>query len=184
MRPRYADNGTVVLKLPTEVNIGSHLRIRDCHDANEGLDVSEPLRVFLSACDVDGLPIPCDKLTIRLQSGTLTAAPIRFKESDKKQGFVVPKEFRALKNFWVSVDTGSGRFVLGDMDIAFLKGHWHLGIDHAPFKHDSPIYNAPATLRCVGFVVFEWGEPEVVVSGTMQMSGPTPAPPPARPPRD
>lgn len=124
--------------------------------------------MFLTACEVDGTPIPCDQLTFRLQSGSATVTPARFKESEKKQGLVVPEEFRALKNFQVSIDTGSGGFVLANVDIAFLKGQWHVGVDHAPFKDETPIYNAPAALRCVGYIVFEWGEPEVVVSTPCQ----------------
>jgi hypothetical protein len=160
--PDVPDNGTVVLKLPAGVDITSHLRIPDCHDPNEGLDLSEPLRVFLTACEVDGSSVPCDKLTIRLQSGNLTVTPTRFKESEKKQGFVVPAEFRSLKAFGVSVETGHGSLLFGDQNIAFLKGDWRVGIDHAPFKESTPVYGAAATLPCVGFIHFEWGEPEVV----------------------
>ncbi len=156
------DNGTVILKLPAEVDITSHLRIRDCHDPNEGLDLTEPLRVFLTACEVDGSPVPCDRLTIRLQSGTLTVTPTRFKESEKKQGFVVPKGFRNLKSFWVSVETESGSFVLANVDIGFLKGEWHVGVDHAPFKERTPVHPVPTEVHCVGFISFEWGEPGVV----------------------
>ena len=160
--PDKPDNGTVVLHLPAEVDITSHLRVPDCHEPNEGPDLSEPLRVFLTTCEVDGLSVPCDKLTIRLQSGDMMVTPSRFKESEKKQGFVVPAEFRALKAFAVSVDTGHGNLLFNDQDIAFLKGNWRVGIDHAPFKENTPVYGTPATLPSVGFIHFEWGEPEVV----------------------
>ncbi len=160
--PDIPDNGTVVLKLPREVDITSHARIPDCDDPNEGLDLTEPLRVFLTACEVDGLPVRCDTLTIRLQSGSLTVTPTGFKESEKRQGFVVPAEFRSLKAFGVSVDTGHGSLLFADQNIAFLKGNWRVGIDHAPFKENTPVYGKAATLPCVGFIEFEWGEPEVL----------------------
>jgi hypothetical protein len=156
------DNGTVVLRLPAQVDITSHLRIRDCHDPDEGLNLSEPLRVFLSKCEVDGLSVACEKFTFRLSSGNLTTIPVRFKDNENKQGFAVPPEFRTLKNFSVNVGAGSGSFVLTNMDIGFLKGKWHVGIDHAPLKENTPVYGTAATLQCVGFIHFEWGEPEAV----------------------
>ncbi len=160
--PDVPDNGRVILKLPAEVDITSHLKISDCQDPNEGLDLTEPLRVFLTACEVDGSPVPCDKFTIRLQSGPLTVTPTRFKESEKKQGFVVPAEFRSLKVFGVNVNAGHGSVFFADQNIAFLKGNWRVGIDHTPFKENTPVYGKAATLPCVGFIEFEWGEPEVV----------------------
>jgi hypothetical protein len=160
--PDIPDNGTVVLKLPAAVDITSRLRIRDCPEPNEGLDLTEPLRVFLTACEIDGSPVRCDRLTIRLQSGSLTVTPTRFKESEKRQGFVVPAEFRSLKAFGVSVDTGHGSLLFTDQNISFLKGYWRLGIDHAPFKEDTPVYGKAATLPCVEFIEFEWGDPEVL----------------------
>jgi hypothetical protein len=166
--PDVPDNGNVVLKLPGRVDITSHTWIPDCHDANEGLDLSEPLRVYLNSCEIDGSSVACERFTIRLQSESFAVTPTRFKESDKKQGFVVPEEFRSLKNLSVNVDTGQGRFAIAKLDIGFLKGSWHLGIDHAPFKDGSPIYNAPTALRCAGFIEFEWGEPEVVVTRPCQ----------------
>jgi TonB family protein len=161
--PDLPDNGSVILKLPTQVEITSHLTVHECHPPNEGLDLSEPLRVFLTACEVDGSPVPCERLTIRLSSGSLVVTPTRFRES-KREGFVIPKEFRALKKFGVNVETGSGNASLAEIDGAFLKGQWRVGIDHAPFKEGTPIYNAPASLHCAGFILFEWGEPEVVAS--------------------
>jgi hypothetical protein len=161
--PDKPNNGDVHLELPTEVEITASTTLRDAYcDPTEGLDLTEPLRVFLTVCEVDGISVPCDKLTIRLQSGNLTVTPKRFKESEKKQGFVVPAEFRSLKAFDVSVDTGHGSLLFTDQNIAFLKGYWRVGIDHAPFKESTPVYGAAATVPCVGFIHFEWGEPEVV----------------------
>jgi TonB family protein len=155
-------NGEVHLNLPTQVEIITNPRAA-CYDPNDELDLSEPLRVFLTGCEVDGSPVPCDGLTIRLYSGSLAITPTRFKES-KSEGFVVPKEFRSLKTFGASVESGSGGFVLSNQDIGFLKGKWHVGIDHAPFKEGTPIYDVPADLRCAGFIVFAWGEPGVTAS--------------------
>jgi TonB-like protein len=161
--PGTPNNSDVHVRFPTEVDITASTTFRDVYcDPTRGLDLSEPLRVFLTGCEVDGSSVPCDKLTIRLESGTLTVTPKRFKESEKKQGFVVPKEFRVLKAFGVSVDTGSGTLLFAEQNIAFLKGYWRIGIDHAPFKENTPVYGAAADLRCVGFIHFEWGEPEVV----------------------
>jgi TonB family protein len=163
--PDMPNNGEVGLKLPIRVDITASTAYRDAYcDPWAGLDLSEPLRVFFTECEIDGSPVSCDQFTIRLQSGGLAVTPVRFKESEKKQGFVVPKEFRGLKNYSVSVDTGHGGFVLANADISFLKGKWHVGIDHAPFKEESPVYNAPAGLHCAGFVHYEWGEPEVIAS--------------------
>lgn len=160
--PDIPANGTIVLKLPQQVDITSHHRIPDCDDPNEGLDVSEPLRIFLTGCEIDGAKTPCDRMTISLHSGNLNVAPTRFRESEKRQGFIVPKEFRSLKAFDVSIDTGHGRLLFAGQDIHFLKGYWHLGIDHAPLKEETPVYGAARAENCVGFIVFEWGEPEVV----------------------
>jgi len=155
-------NSEIHLELPTQVEITANAR-GACYDPNDELDLSEPLRVFLTGCEVDGSPISCERFTIRLYSGSLTVTPTRFKES-KGEGFVVPKEFRDLKNYSVSIETGSESFRLVNENIGFLKGKWHVGIDHAPFKEETPIYDAPATLRCAGFIVYESGEPGVVAS--------------------
>jgi len=159
--PDKPSNGEVHLKLPTEVDITATSTLRDSYcDPDQGLDVSEPLRVFLTACEIDGSSVPCETLVIRLNSGSLTITPSRFKDS-KREGFIVPTEFRSLKSFDVSVDTGHGKILFADRNIAFLKGDWRIGIDHAPFKEATPVYGTAATLNCVGFIVFEWGEPEV-----------------------
>jgi hypothetical protein len=83
--PDVADNGRVVLKLPPEVDISSHLRVWDGHDRNEGLDLSDPLRVLLTGCEIDGSAVACQAFNVRLQSGNLVVTPSRFKESEKKQ---------------------------------------------------------------------------------------------------
>jgi hypothetical protein len=117
-------NAKVVLELSTEVTVTAFHRTRDEYcNPTAGLDLSEPLRVFLTSCQVDGSPVPCDQMTIRLHSGASTAIPRQFKESDAKQGFVVPKEFRSLKNFDINVDTHGEEFVLPDVDAHFLKGN-------------------------------------------------------------
>lgn len=102
--PDVPDNGRVVLKLPTEVDISSPPRVLACHDRNEGLDLSSPLRVLLTGCEIDGSPVACQAFNLRRQSGNLVVTPSRFKESEKKQGFVVPKEFRSLETFAIGVD--------------------------------------------------------------------------------
>lgn len=157
--PDVPDNGTVVLKLPATVDITSHLRIRDCPEP------IDPSRVFFSRCEMDGAPVSCEKFTIRLRSNDRSAAPTRFKESEQKQGFVVPEDFQSQENFDVSVETGRGRFTVSKLNIGFLKGEWHVGIDHAPFKEGTPVSydarKAPRSVGCIGYVVFE-GEPGIV----------------------
>jgi len=155
-------NGEVHLKLPTQVEIATNTR-GACYDPDDELDLTEPLRVFLTRCEVDGSAVPCERLTIQLYSGSLVVTPTRFEEP-KREGFVVPQEFRALKKFSVRIETGSGSFSLANEDIGFLKGKWRVGIDHTPFKEDTPIYEAPLTMRCAGFIDYEWGEPGVTAS--------------------
>jgi hypothetical protein len=157
--PDVPDNGTVILKLPAAVDITSHLRIRDCHEP------IDPSRVFFNRCEMDGAPVPCEKFSIRLKSNGRSVAPIRFKESEQKQGFLVPEDFQSQENFDVSVETGRGKFTVAKLNIGFLKGEWRVGIDHAPFKEGTPVSDdalkAPPGVHCIGFVVFE-GEPGVV----------------------
>ncbi len=157
--PDVPDNGTVVLKLPREVDITSHARIPDCEEP------IDPSRVFFSRCEMDGAPVPCEKFAIRLKSNGRSVAPIRFKESELKQGFIVPEDFQSQENFDVSVQTERGKFTVSKLNIGFLKGEWHVGIDHAPFQEGTPIsydaLKAPPSVHCIGFVVFE-GEPGVV----------------------
>jgi hypothetical protein len=105
-KPRNPD---LLLRLPVQVGITANISIRDTYcDPTQGLDLSEPLRVFLTACEVDGSHVPCENMTIRLYSGSLSIEPKRFKESEGKQGFVVPPELRSLKNYSVSVNTEKG----------------------------------------------------------------------------
>jgi|SRR5580692_1120515 hypothetical protein len=160
--PDEPDNGTVILKLPGAVDITSHLRIRDCPEPAEPID---PSRVFFSRCEMDGAPVPCEKFAIRLKSNRRSVAPTWFKKSEQKQGFVVPEDFQSQENFDVSVETGRGKFAVAKLNIGFLKGEWHVGIDHAPFKEGTPVSDdalkAPPGLHCIGYVVFE-GEPGVV----------------------
>jgi hypothetical protein len=157
--PAKPDNGTVTLRLPSEVVIRSHVQIPDCPVP------VDPARVFLSDCSIDASAVPCERLTIILRSGDRRILPSRFKESDHRQGFMVPEDFRTLKDFEVIVESGNGAFTIPKLDIGFLKGEWHVGIDHAPFKEDTPVsYDAqkvPPDTQCLGYVVFE-GEPGVV----------------------
>jgi TonB family protein len=155
-------NGEVHTNLPTQVEITTN-PWGACYDPDDELDLTEPLRVFLTGCEVDGSAVPCERLTIQLYSGRLVVTPTRFKEA-KGEGFVVPQEFRNMKKFSVRVETVSGGFTVANEDIGFLKGKWRVGIDHAPFKEETPIYDAAPTLRCAGFIVYEWGEPGVTVS--------------------
>jgi hypothetical protein len=53
--------------------------------------------VFLTECEIDGSPVASEAFNVRPQSGNLVVTPFGFKESEKKQGFVVPNEFRSLK---------------------------------------------------------------------------------------
>jgi len=164
--PDIPDDGTVVLKLPREVDITSHLRIRDCHDPNEGLDLSEPLRVFLEVCEVDGGRVPCNKMRIRLHSETITIEPKRFKQSEEAQGFVVPRELRADKNFDLTIEMGETVSTIKGIHPNYLKGNWRIGIDHVPFKEHTPaVYRLPDSIHCVGFVEMLWTEPGVVYLG-------------------
>ncbi len=154
--------GEVHLNLPTPVEITTNPR-GACYDPDDELDLSEPLRVFLTGCEIDGSTVPCESLIIRLYSGSLGVTPTRFREA-KREGFIVPQEFRTMKKFSVRVETASVGFTVVDEDIGFLKGKWHVGIDHAPFKEETPIYNPAATLRCAWFIVYEWGEPGITVT--------------------
>ena len=78
---------------------------------------------------------------------------------------MVPDEFRSLKHFELGVDTGHGSITIPNLDIGFLKGEWQIGIDHKPFKEDTPVSDdakkVPPDIQCVGYVEFE-GEPGVI----------------------
>ena len=159
--PDVPDSGTVVLRLPAAVDITSRLRIRDCHEANEGLDRSEPLRVFLDRCEVDGSPVDCDQFTIRLQSGSTTVTPKRFKEPEK-QGFVVPTDLRSKNSFDLIVETRGTTSTIKEIHPNYLKGNWRIGVDHAPLKELTPVYGVSKLVHCLGFVEFLWTEPGIV----------------------
>ena len=100
-------------------------------------------------------------MELSVDSSVIT--PERFRESADKQGFVVPKGFRSAKSFNVSFNIDGKEFA-NTNDGNFLKGKWRVGIDHRPFKEQTPVYNIPEKIRCVGFILFEWGEPEVVAT--------------------
>jgi hypothetical protein len=153
------ENGRVVLELPIRAAITAPRWPSEC-DPSWGLDLSEPLRVFLTACELDGSNVPCDRVTVILNSGSIALTPERFRESVNKEGFVVPKEFRSAKNFNVTFKIDGTEFTTAN-DGGFLKGKWRIGIDHRPFKEVTPVYNVPEKISCVGFISFEWGEPEV-----------------------
>ena len=103
-QPNKSDNSEIRLELPTRAEITANAR-GSCYDPNDELDLSEPLRVFLTGCELDGSPISCERVTFRLYSGSVAVIPTRFKES-KREGFVVPKEFRNLKNYSLTVEIG------------------------------------------------------------------------------
>ncbi len=153
------ENGRLVLELPTRVVITAPRFPFEC-DPDWGLDLTEPLRVFLTSCELDGSKVPCDRVRVTLRSGSLPVTPERFLESADKQGFVVPKEFRSAKNFDVTLGIDGSEFTSAH-DGGFLKGKWRVGIDHRPFKETTPFFDVAKSINCVGFIEFEWGEPGV-----------------------
>lgn len=157
------ENGRVVLELPTRVAITAPRWPFEC-DPNWGIDLSEPLRVLFTACELDASSVPCDKVTVILSSASSAVTPERFPVSADKQGFVVPKEFRSAKNFNVTFKIDGSEFTVVNLDGGFLKGRWRVGIDHRPFKEETPVYDVPEKVSCMGFIVFEWGEPGTVVN--------------------
>ncbi len=161
--PEMPDNGRVLLELPNRVEITAPARWQYECDPNWGLDLSEPLRVFLAACELDGSSVPCDRVKVELSVDSSVITPERFRESADKQGFVVPKEFRSVKSFNVNFNI-DGREFASTIDGGFLKGKWRIGIDHRPFKEQTPVYNVSEKISCVGFINFEWGEPEIVAT--------------------
>lgn len=167
--PALPENGRVLLELPGRVEITAPAHWQYECDPNWGLDLSEPLRVFLTACELDGSSVPCDRVKVVLSSGSSVVTPDRFRESADKQGFVVPKEFRSAKSFNVSINL-DGREFTSTNNGGFLKGKWRVGIDHRPFKEQTPVYNVPERIGCVGFIHFEWGEPEVVATAPCKES--------------
>jgi hypothetical protein len=101
------------------------------------------------------------RVTVILSLGSLAVTPERFRESAEKQGLVVPKEFRSLKNFNVTFKIDGGEFTVVNLDRGFLKGKWRVGIDHRPFKEQTPFFDVAKNTSCVGFIEFQWGEPGV-----------------------
>ena len=161
--PGKPENARVLLDLPNRVEITAPFHFQyDC-DPNSGLDLSEPLRVFLTACELDGSRVPCDRVKVELSLGSSVVTPERFRESAEKQGFIVPKGFRSVKSFDVRFNVEGTEFTVTN-DGAFLKGMWRVGIDHKPFKEETPVYDVPEKISCVGFIHFQWGEPEVVAT--------------------
>lgn len=154
-------NGQVVLTLPEKVDItAAVVNLGGC-DPEEGLDLSEPLKVFLTACEVDGASLPCDDITIRLVNRGMEISPERFKLPDGRQGFIVPAVLRNAAKFGIVVRTSRGTFSVIDENVSFLKGNWRLAIDHAPFQEEWR-YLAHGE-RCFGLIEFQWGEPETLV---------------------
>jgi hypothetical protein len=158
------ENDRVTLTLPARVDITATgaARRSACYLESE-LDLSEPLRVFLTSCEVDGSAVPCDVFTLQLLGGSRTISPKRFKDAAGTQGFFVPPELRELDEFGIVVGTPKGTFSILRNHRSFLKGKWRLVIDHAPFQEEWR-YLTRKKQRCLGLVNFEWGEPEILAS--------------------
>jgi hypothetical protein len=154
------ENGNVALKLPVEVIISVPHKASEC-DPNYGLDLSEPLRVFLTSCEVDGAPLPCEQVSIELESDGVKARPEIIDQSGKT-AFIIPKEFRSAKTFGVVVRTPKGGFSLSELHGSFLKGKWRIVIDHKPFQEANRYMTKG--LSCIGFIHFQWSEPERLAS--------------------
>jgi len=154
------ENGDVALKLPAEVIISVPRKSWEC-DPYYGLDLSEPLRVFLTSCEVDGVPLPCEQVSIELNSGDLKARPEIIDQKGKK-AFIIPKEFRSAKTFGVVVQTPKGSFSLPELHGSFLKGKWRIVIDHKPFQEENRYMTKG--ISCIGFIHFQWSEPERLAS--------------------
>jgi hypothetical protein len=107
-------------------------------------------------------------VAIKLKSDNFKMTPARFKESGKRQGFVVPRKFRKLMRFGVVVTTSKGFVSPSDIDIALLKGNWRVGIDHAPFQEEFR-YLAKGQ-RCFGFIHFRCPEPECIVTAPSSLA--------------
>jgi hypothetical protein len=100
---------------------------------------------------------------VRIHSKTLNFDPERFRESEEREGFVVPTEFRNVTTFGLTIESEKGAFSIDGIDVSFLKGKWRVGIDHQPFKESSGLYGLSEKLRCVGYIHFQWLEPERIV---------------------
>lgn len=157
------ENGRTVLMLPTRVEVSAPPNGYDC-DPNAGLDMTEPLRVFLTSCEADGRSFPCDKATITLSSGDLAISPELSRGPENGASFIVPSKLREAKQFDVIVQTPKGTFKAGSNDGAFLKGKWRIVIDHSPFQEEYS-YLRKEGQQCLGLIHFQWGEPEVLAVG-------------------
>jgi hypothetical protein len=76
------ENGRIVLTLPAEVDITATAAFLGGCDPEAGLDLTEPLRVFLTRCEVDGISVPCEKIAIRLVDKRMEVRPERREDSD------------------------------------------------------------------------------------------------------
>ena len=159
-----SNNGKITLSLPDQIDVIAPAAAFVGCDSDAGLDLSEPLRVFLTHCDADGISMPCSEVSISLSSGRLEVRPKTFSEPDGRTGFIVPTDFRALKNFGIEINTPKGAFTLRAVDASFLKGKWHIIIDHSPFQEEWR-YLAHGQ-QCLGIINFEWGEPELLSVAT------------------
>jgi hypothetical protein len=144
---------TVKGNLPSQVEITAFQR---GYCEADYVDLSEPLRVFFTGCELDDKPISCDGMSVDLAGSNQRFVPKRFKEPDGREGFIVPGEMRALKEFGVAIKLGSNGFAIPSLDGSFLKGTWRIGI-----RHNKRWF---AKNRCTGYVLFEWLEPGRVVS--------------------
>jgi hypothetical protein len=160
------ENGRITLTLPAEVEVTATPTVEECNP-EAVLDLSEPLRVFLTACEVDGAVVPCDEFTVKLTSESKTEVPERFKDKAGSEGFVVPASFRKLEYFGVVIQTPKGTFSVFHIHGSFLKGRWRVVIDHAPFQEEWR-YLTNKKQRCVGLIHFQWSEPERLVTATCQ----------------
>jgi hypothetical protein len=80
----------------------------------------------------------------------------------QKDGLCISGHFSFIHALF---ETEREKYVLADLDGNWLKGNWYVGVAHASFQKDS-VLSLPKNAKCAGFVVFEWGEPETVVSAT------------------
>jgi len=143
------------------VEIGSELQLplyTERYEAN--LDLSEPLKVYLTRCEVDGERIPCEQVSVELLYQNKAIRPKKFR-SGELQGFVVPKKLRKVRKeeaFGVAVTTPRGKFVLPEYYAAFLKGSWEIVLIHEPFPEEWSSLS-DGTHPCIGLVLIPWTEP-------------------------
>lgn len=121
------------------------------------LDLSEPLKVYVTRCEVDGADIPCEQVSILLTEGKRVFTPKTFHFADK-HGFFVPRRLRKNENFGVRVSTTVGSFQLESVHRSFLKGRWRIIILHSPFPEEWRYLEGKQS--CLGLIHFQWSEPE------------------------